>query len=110
MEEAYGEMRESSTPSRSDFYPSFIVPLLVNNQSSLKFSLISTLILRALITDLQAGGIAGLTADVVLFPLDTIKTRLQSRRGFLASGGFHKIYAGIGPAAAGSAPSGMSPS
>lgn len=55
---------------------------------------------------LQAGGIAGLTADIVLFPLDTIKTRLQSSRGFWASGGFHKIYAGIGPAAAGSAPSG----
>lgn len=54
----------------------------------------------------QAGGIAGTTADLVLFPLDTIKTRLQSSKGFLAAGGFNRIYAGILPAAAGSAPSG----
>lgn len=44
--------------------------------------------------------------DVVLFPLDTIKTRLQSKAGFLAAGAFRNIYAGIVPAAAGSAPSG----
>ena len=54
----------------------------------------------------QAGGIAGTTVDIVLFPLDTIKTRLQSKIGFWAAGGFKSIYAGIGPAAAGSAPSG----
>ena len=54
----------------------------------------------------QSGGVAGLTVDVTLFPLDTIKTRLQSRRGFWASGGFKRIYAGIGPAAVSSAPSG----
>ena len=102
MEEACCEMRERSTASRSEFYPSFIVPLLVNSR---RFPLLNGAHSpRSPI--LQAGGIAGLTADVVLFPLDTIKTRLQSSRGFLASGGFHKIYAGIGPAAAGSAPSG----
>ena len=55
---------------------------------------------------MQAGGIAGTIVDVVLFPLDTIKTRLQSRNGFWAAGGFRSIYAGIAPAAAGSAPSG----
>ena len=54
----------------------------------------------------QAGGIAGTTVDVVLFPLDTIKTRLQSKKGFWAAGGFRSIYSGIIPAAAGSAPSG----
>ena len=54
----------------------------------------------------QAGGVAGTTVDVVLFPLDTIKTRLQSKHGFWRAGGFHRIYAGILPAAAGSAPSG----
>ena len=58
-------------------------------------------------THTQAGGIAGTTVDVVLFPLDTIKTRLQSSKGFWAAGGFHRIYAGIVPAAAGSAPTGM---
>ena len=55
---------------------------------------------------LQAGGIAGTTVDVVLFPLDTVKTRLQSKEGFGRTDGFKKIYAGIGPAALGSAPSG----
>ena len=54
----------------------------------------------------QAGGLAGTAVDVALFPLDTIKTRLQSSRGFWASGGFRRIYAGIIPAASASAPSG----
>lgn len=44
--------------------------------------------------------------DIVLFPLDTVKTRLQSKIGFWAAGGFRSIYAGIVPAAVGSAPSG----
>jgi solute carrier family 25 S-adenosylmethionine transporter 26 len=42
---------------------------------------------------------------VSLFPLDTLKTRLQSREGFFASGGFRHIYRGIGSAFVGSAPS-----
>lgn len=42
--------------------------------------------------------------DVTLFPIDTIKTRLQSRRGFWQSGGFTGIYKGLAPAAAGSVP------
>lgn len=42
--------------------------------------------------------------DVTLFPIDTIKTRLQSRRGFWQSGGFGGIYKGLAPAAAGSVP------
>ena len=54
----------------------------------------------------QAGGLAGTAVDVTLFPLDTIKTRLQSSKGFWASGGFRRIYAGILPAASASAPSG----
>lgn len=55
-------------------------------------------------TALLAGGIAGTTVDLTLFPLDTLKTRLQSSEGFFASGGFRGIYRGIGSAALGSAP------
>jgi len=55
-------------------------------------------------TSLVSGGLAGTAVDVSLFPLDTIKTRLQSKQGFWASGGFKRIYAGLGPAAVGSAP------
>jgi solute carrier family 25 (mitochondrial S-adenosylmethionine transporter), member 26 len=51
-----------------------------------------------------AGGLAGLAVDVALFPLDTIKTRLQSPAGLRASGGLRGIYRGLGAAAAGSAP------
>ena len=55
-------------------------------------------------TALVAGGIAGTTVDVSLFPLDTLKTRLQSRAGFFASGGFRGVYRGLGSAVVGSAP------
>lgn len=44
--------------------------------------------------------------DMTLFPLDTIKTRLQSKQGFWKAGGFQKIYRGIGPQAVGSIPQG----
>ncbi|TAQ85555.1 hypothetical protein B7494_g6104 [Chlorociboria aeruginascens] len=53
---------------------------------------------------LLAGGLAGTTVDLSLFPLDTLKTRLQSSSGFLASGGFTGIYRGVGSAIVGSAP------
>ena len=43
--------------------------------------------------------------DLSLYPLDTLKTRLQTRAGFAASGGFQGIYAGVGSALVGSAPS-----
>jgi solute carrier family 25 (mitochondrial S-adenosylmethionine transporter), member 26 len=51
-----------------------------------------------------SGAVAGFAVDVSLFPLDTIKTRLQSPQGFSAAGGFRGIYRGLGPAAVGSAP------
>ncbi|KAK3746610.1 hypothetical protein QZH41_014500, partial [Actinostola sp. cb2023] len=51
-----------------------------------------------------SGGIAGTAVDVILFPLDTIKTRMQSSAGFFKAGGFRNIYSGIGSAATGSAP------
>eukprot|EP01038_Epipyxis_sp_PR26KG_P006219 gene6219-8571_t len=56
------------------------------------------------IKSLISGGIAGTTVDVALFPLDTIKTRIQSPQGFIKSGGFNGIYKGLGAVALGSAP------
>jgi len=60
--------------------------------------------MNSLLSCLVAGGAAGTAVDVSLFPLDTLKTRLQSAEGFWKSGGFNRIYAGVGPAALGSAP------
>jgi solute carrier family 25 S-adenosylmethionine transporter 26 len=53
---------------------------------------------------LLAGGCAGTAVDIILFPLDTIKTRLQSEAGFFKSGGIRGIYSGLLSAALGSAP------
>jgi len=55
-----------------------------------------------------AGAFAGVAVDLSLFPIDTIKTRLQAPGGFLANGGWRGIYKGIGSVATGSAPSGNS--
>ncbi|KAK3343698.1 mitochondrial carrier domain-containing protein [Lasiosphaeria hispida] len=55
-------------------------------------------------TALLAGALAGTTVDLSLFPLDTLKTRLQSSQGFFAAGGFRGIYRGVGSAVVGSAP------
>jgi solute carrier family 25 S-adenosylmethionine transporter 26 len=55
-------------------------------------------------TALLSGALAGTTVDLSLYPLDTLKTRLQSSSGFLASGGFAGIYRGVGSAIVGSAP------
>ena len=56
------------------------------------------------LTPSKAGAIAGTTVDLSLYPIDTLKTRLQSRRGFVASGGFRNVYAGAASAALGAAP------
>ncbi|PVF97313.1 mitochondrial carrier [Serendipita vermifera] len=53
---------------------------------------------------LIAGGVAGTSVDLLFFPIDTIKTRLQSSQGFLKAGGFKGVYKGIGSVALGSAP------
>ena len=55
---------------------------------------------RALI----AGAVAGLSVDSMLFPIDTIKTRMQAPGGLHASGGFRNLYRGLGFAALASAP------
>jgi solute carrier family 25 S-adenosylmethionine transporter 26 len=53
-----------------------------------------------------AGAFAGVAVDLSLFPIDTIKTRLQAPGGFRANGGWRGIYKGIGSVSMGSAPSG----
>ncbi|XP_040502191.1 S-adenosylmethionine mitochondrial carrier protein isoform X4 [Gallus gallus] len=60
--------------------------------------------LASLIFILKAGGIAGVFVDLILFPLDTVKTRLQSPQGFRKAGGFRGIYAGVPSTAIGSFP------
>jgi solute carrier family 25 S-adenosylmethionine transporter 26 len=54
----------------------------------------------------QAGAISGVAVDFILFPLDTIKTRIQSSQGFIQSGGFKGVYRGVGSVGFGSAPGG----
>ena len=53
---------------------------------------------------LVSGALAGLSVDLTLFPLDTLKTRLQSGSGFVKAGGFSRLWSGLGPVAVGSAP------
>jgi len=53
---------------------------------------------------LAAGGAAGTSVDVALYPIDTVKTRLQAANGFWKSGGFRGIYRGLSAATIGSAP------
>jgi solute carrier family 25 (mitochondrial S-adenosylmethionine transporter), member 26 len=48
--------------------------------------------------------VAGTSVDLSLYPIDTVKTRLQSAKGFWASGGFRGIYSGVGSVALGAAP------
>ncbi|XP_035234171.1 S-adenosylmethionine mitochondrial carrier protein-like isoform X2 [Stegodyphus dumicola] len=45
-----------------------------------------------------------MAVDISLFPLDTIKTRLQSSQGFWKAGGLRNIYSGIGSVVVGSSP------
>lgn len=55
-------------------------------------------------TSLMAGALSGLSVDLLFYPIDTLKTRLQSSQGFWRSGAFTGIYRGIGSVAVGSAP------
>ncbi|XP_076301053.1 mitochondrial S-adenosylmethionine carrier protein isoform X1 [Lasioglossum baleicum] len=57
------------------------------------------------LTSLISGAVAGAVCDFTFFPLDTLKTRLQSQHGFVQSGGFRRLYQGLGPVMIGSAPS-----
>ncbi|KNZ71989.1 Putative mitochondrial carrier protein PET8 [Termitomyces sp. J132] len=53
---------------------------------------------------LMAGGAAGTSVDLLFFPIDTVKTRLQSAQGFARAGGLSGIYKGVGSVVVGSAP------
>lgn len=49
---------------------------------------------------------AGTAVDLLFFPIDTLKTRLQSAQGFVKAGAFRGIYQGVGSVVVGSAPGG----
>jgi len=53
---------------------------------------------------LIAGGVAGTSVDVALFPLDSLRTRLQSPKGFWVAGGFTGVYNGVLATALGASP------
>lgn len=55
-------------------------------------------------TALMAGAASGMSVDLLFYPIDTLKTRLQSAQGFWKSGGFQGVYRGMGSVAVGSAP------
>lgn len=55
---------------------------------------------------LLAGAVAGIAVDFSLYPIDTIKSRLQSNQGFFRSGGFSNLYRGLTPVLVGSIPNG----
>ncbi|CAN0520801.1 unnamed protein product, partial [Ectocarpus sp. 8 AP-2014] len=57
------------------------------------------------VTGLLSGAVAGTTVDLVLYPLDTVKTRLQATAGAkLSVNTFRGLFNGVAPAIAASAP------
>lgn len=57
------------------------------------------------VTGLLSGAVAGTTVDLVLYPLDTVKTRLQATAGAkLSIKTFKGLFNGVAPAIAASAP------
>ncbi|KAF8576638.1 mitochondrial carrier [Ramaria rubella] len=56
---------------------------------------------------LLAGALAGTAVDLLFFPLDTLKTRLQAAQGFVAAGGVRGVYQGVGSVVVGGAPGGL---
>jgi len=63
---------------------------------------------EGMVTSLASGAFTGLVTDLSLFPIDTLKTRLQSKDGFRASGGFRGIYRGFFACMCGSIPNNAS--
>lgn len=70
-----------------------------------RFKVMSDYTARSFFVSLVSGATAGTCTDIVFFPIDTLKTRLQAKGGFFANGGYHRIYRGLGSAVVGSAPS-----
>lgn len=57
------------------------------------------------VTGLLSGAVAGTTVDLILYPLDTVKTRLQATAGAkLSMSTFKGLFDGVAPAIAASAP------
>lgn len=69
-------------------------------------SVVELSVARTFQLGLACGAVAGFTVDAVLFPLDTLKTRLQVAGGGSAGYGtlMQGLYRGFGPAVAASAP------
>ena len=53
-----------------------------------------------------AGGCASAAVDVCIYPLDTLKTRMQAAQGFRAAGGYTGLFSGVTAAALGAVPGG----
>lgn len=97
--------RRTRTPTDQFFIASTSDPAPVN--------LVKLSALRAFQLSLFAGAFAGFTVDVVLFPLDTLKTRMQLAAPSASTATattlskpplFKGLYQGFGPAVAASAP------
>lgn len=56
------------------------------------------------LVSLLSGAAAGTSTDLVFFPIDTLKTRLQAKGGFFANGGYRGVYRGLGSTVVASAP------
>jgi hypothetical protein len=55
---------------------------------------------------IKAGSIAGCAVDLSLYPIDTIKTRLQEKNSLRSKGNiFSSLYSGVGSVLIGSGPS-----
>eukprot|EP00612_Vaucheria_litorea_P001680 CAMPEP_0171455120 /NCGR_PEP_ID=MMETSP0945-20130129/2143_1 /TAXON_ID=109269 /ORGANISM="Vaucheria litorea, Strain CCMP2940" /LENGTH=323 /DNA_ID=CAMNT_0011980299 /DNA_START=1 /DNA_END=969 /DNA_ORIENTATION=+ len=75
------------------------------SESSDKSSVSSLTTRESFVSGLMAGAVAGTTVDLVLYPLDTVKTRLQAVQGSETSLNIFKdIFDGLGPAILASAP------
>jgi len=53
---------------------------------------------------LLAGAASGMSVEAILFPIDSLKTRLQSGTCFREAGAFRSIYRGVGVTAVGAVP------
>lgn len=62
------------------------------------------MLLNSFLISLVSGAASGTSTDLVFFPIDTIKTRLQAKGGFFFNGGYHNIYKGVGSVIVASAP------